>query len=167
MELIPILSTIILVATISTFLLAIGAYILYKARERRGQVAELPRQAEIRAEVVSPAGMPAPRVEQQRAAPQAAYSERQPVIIQRASAPEQQRYARRTQTFTVYKQPQANPEAQQPGQYQESGYVQQRGFQPARQEESAKQRDSKFMKYTEEGYVSAKDIKESGAVKWR
>ena len=35
MELIPILSTIILVATISTFILAIGAYILYKIRESR------------------------------------------------------------------------------------------------------------------------------------
>ena len=35
MELIPVLSTIILVATISTFLLAIGAYILYKIREEQ------------------------------------------------------------------------------------------------------------------------------------
>ena len=33
MELIPILSTIILVATISTFVLAVGAYILYKVQE--------------------------------------------------------------------------------------------------------------------------------------
>ncbi len=33
MELIPILSTIILVATISTFILAVGAYILYKIQE--------------------------------------------------------------------------------------------------------------------------------------
>lgn len=35
MELIPILSTIILVATISTFILAIGAYILFKIQEKR------------------------------------------------------------------------------------------------------------------------------------
>ncbi len=35
MELIPILSTIILVATISTFILAVGAYILYNIRERK------------------------------------------------------------------------------------------------------------------------------------
>jgi uncharacterized ion transporter superfamily protein YfcC len=34
MELIPILSTIILVATICTFILAIGAYVLYKVREK-------------------------------------------------------------------------------------------------------------------------------------
>ena len=38
MELIPILSLIILVATISTFILAVGAYILYKIRERKGRM---------------------------------------------------------------------------------------------------------------------------------
>ncbi|HSW53459.1 MAG TPA: hypothetical protein VLH59_00095 [Ignavibacteriaceae bacterium] len=38
MELIPILSTIILVATISTFILAVGAYILYKIREGKVSV---------------------------------------------------------------------------------------------------------------------------------
>ena len=38
MELIPILSTIILVATISTFILAVGAYILYKIREGRVKI---------------------------------------------------------------------------------------------------------------------------------
>lgn len=35
MELVPILSTIILVGTIATFLLAVCAYILYKIRERK------------------------------------------------------------------------------------------------------------------------------------
>ena len=35
MDLIPILSTIILVATIVTMILAVGSYIVYKARERR------------------------------------------------------------------------------------------------------------------------------------
>ncbi|NNF03004.1 MAG: hypothetical protein HKN17_00950 [Rhodothermales bacterium] len=35
MELVPILSTIILVGTIATFILAVAAYILYKIRERR------------------------------------------------------------------------------------------------------------------------------------
>jgi len=38
MELIPILSTIILVATISTFILAVGAYILYKVQEKKADV---------------------------------------------------------------------------------------------------------------------------------
>lgn len=35
MEIITILSTIILIATISTFILSVGAYILYKIRSRR------------------------------------------------------------------------------------------------------------------------------------
>jgi len=38
MELIPILSTIILVATISTFILAVGAYILFKIREGKVKI---------------------------------------------------------------------------------------------------------------------------------
>lgn len=54
MELIPILATIILVATISTFFLSIGAYILFKIREKRGvEVTEAP-PATIQAELVTP-----------------------------------------------------------------------------------------------------------------
>lgn len=54
MELIPILSLIILVATISTFILAVGAYILYKIRERKGtQIAAQP--SSIPAELIAPA----------------------------------------------------------------------------------------------------------------
>lgn len=54
MELIPILSTIILVATISTFILAVGAYILYKIRERKTQ--QIPAQIykEFESEYVEP-----------------------------------------------------------------------------------------------------------------
>jgi hypothetical protein len=39
MELVPILSTIILVGTIATFILAVAAYILYKIREGRARTA--------------------------------------------------------------------------------------------------------------------------------
>lgn len=49
MELVPILSTIILVGTIATFILAVAAYILYKIRERRSpqdHVAEEARHEE-------------------------------------------------------------------------------------------------------------------------
>jgi len=55
MELIPVLSTIVLIATIMTFLLAIGAYILYKVRERRGVAAMPPQPAWITAEYITPA----------------------------------------------------------------------------------------------------------------
>ncbi|MCF8261980.1 MAG: hypothetical protein K9J12_14475 [Melioribacteraceae bacterium] len=55
MELIPILSLIILVATISTFVLAVGAYILFKVRERRGQRAKAAAPpASIPAELIAP-----------------------------------------------------------------------------------------------------------------
>ncbi len=57
MELIPILSLIILVATISTFILAVGAYILYKLRESKGLTAEAPQPSTIPAELVTPAPM--------------------------------------------------------------------------------------------------------------
>ncbi len=36
MELIPVFSLIVLVATIGTFILAVGAYIMFKVRESRG-----------------------------------------------------------------------------------------------------------------------------------
>jgi hypothetical protein len=55
MELIPVLSTIILVATISTFLLAIGAYILYKIREGKGQQLVTPIPSTVSAELYTPA----------------------------------------------------------------------------------------------------------------
>lgn len=54
MELIPILSLIVLVATISTFILAVGAYILYKIRERKGKTAQAPQPSSIPAELIAP-----------------------------------------------------------------------------------------------------------------
>lgn len=50
MELVPILSTIILVGTIATFILAVFAYILYKVRERRTReaAAQQPQYVEAR-----------------------------------------------------------------------------------------------------------------------
>ncbi len=54
MELIPILATIILVATISTFVLAIGAYILYKIRERKGEAVIANKPAVVEGELLTP-----------------------------------------------------------------------------------------------------------------
>jgi hypothetical protein len=54
MELIPILSTIILVATISTFILAVGAYILYKIRESKVQQPPVTEPANLYAEYIVP-----------------------------------------------------------------------------------------------------------------
>jgi hypothetical protein len=54
MELIPILSTIILVATISTFILAVGAYILYKIREGKVRVSPVQKPEYLEAEYYLP-----------------------------------------------------------------------------------------------------------------
>jgi hypothetical protein len=54
MELIPILSTIILVATISTFILAVGAYILFKIREGKAQKQPVIKHANLQAEYIVP-----------------------------------------------------------------------------------------------------------------
>ena len=54
MELIPILSTIILVATISTFILAVGAYILYKIREGKTQRQSVIQHTDLQAEYIVP-----------------------------------------------------------------------------------------------------------------
>lgn len=60
MELIPIFSLIVLVATIGTFILSVGAYILFKIREARtGSVRPHP-PGPMEAEVVSPNELLAP-----------------------------------------------------------------------------------------------------------
>lgn len=55
MELITILSTIILVATISTFLLAVGAYILYKVREKKFKEVYVKPPEQVQGELIVPA----------------------------------------------------------------------------------------------------------------
>jgi Na+-transporting NADH:ubiquinone oxidoreductase subunit NqrC len=54
MELIPILSTIILVATISTFILAVGAYIVFKVQEKRADKFLKSREVIAEAETLEP-----------------------------------------------------------------------------------------------------------------
>ena len=44
MEIVPILSTIILVGTVATFILAVAAYVLYKMRELKGNAVERQEQ---------------------------------------------------------------------------------------------------------------------------
>lgn len=144
MELIPILSTIILVATISTFLLAIGAYILYKAREARGQQTYSPRPSEVRGELVTPSA--APHQEQFPAyAEEYGYAQRQPIFMNQE--PVQQA-----------SQPRFTPQPQQynAGRVQGSGRTGQRSA------------GTKFLKYTSEGYITPQeDNKNTGALKWR
>jgi hypothetical protein len=80
MELIPVLSTIILIATISTFLLAIGAYILYKVREGKGQQVVAPVTSTVKAELLTPAEIPVMVPKQgPEVAPQMVYFEPKPM----------------------------------------------------------------------------------------
>src|SRR3989304_4487602 len=145
MELIPILSTIILVATISTFILAIGAYILYKVRGAKGQQTYIPKPAEVRGELITPAAAPAPEVQYVPAYAEEpmSYAQRQPIFVNQVSAqPSQSGY---------------NPQPQQ--------------FNAGRAYASAsagRSSGTKFLKYTSEGYVTPQeDNKKTGALKWR
>lgn len=139
MELIPILSTIILVATISTFLLAIGAYVLYKVREKKGQQMVAAPPATVSAELVTPQ-----RIEE-KVKPQPEYAEPRPVPSG-YSVPQ-----------PVYMAQPASPKITAQPVY------------PSRSSEYDRRRtrESKFLKYTTEGYVSAKEDKNVGTLKWR
>lgn len=169
MELIPILSTIILVATISTFLLAIGAYILYKVRERRGQVVTAPEPSSVKAELITPATAP----EQGRPAPT-----EQPIVVQQPMR--QPAYAQAGQSvdqnvrpsYTVKEKTYYEPAYAQTGRKSRTTKPQ-RGYQgpsyASQGQENSKEtgREARFLQYTTEGYVSAKEDKNAGALKWR
>lgn len=149
MELIPILATIILMATISTFFLAVGAYVLYKIRERKGFKVEKAAPATIQAELVTP------EVIQEIV---------QQTTEQPARAPVRQ-----------FERP--NPPAYRPS--NEPIFVQSRTPQPAAPvvaqeapkagpaQVQAPAAERKILKVTSEGYVAPKEEKKQGAVKWR
>ena len=172
MELIPILSTIILVATISTFLLAIGAYILYKVREIKGSQTTSKEPSEIEAELVTPVAAPSQKpAPGERIIPQPVFVEqqaafqRQPIFVQQRNGiqGQQQRFTPGPQPYSGFSnqtQPNSNvnPRQQRNGETAKSTGLTQ---------EEKQTIDSKFMKYTADGYVPAKDDKKSGALKWR
>lgn len=147
MELIPILSTIILVATICTFILAIGAYILYKIREGKQQAAYYSKPSSVKAELVVPGESPAS---------QEVYQERR-----------QQKHQQTGITQDIFhpdRKPSQSHYTPEPRGYKftEEKFSQERG--------RAKEKltdENKFLKYTSEGYVSPKEDRISEAVKWR
>jgi hypothetical protein len=147
MELIPILATIILMATISTFFLAIGAYILYKIREKQGASAVSVEPATIQAELMTPevASEVVPVVEH--------VPVRAPRVFERVPTPAPE---------PIFVQSRLTQPAPQP--------VQQRAEapKPGPAPVQAKPGEQKFLKYTSDGYVSTRDDKkQQGAVKWR
>ncbi len=168
MELIPILSTIILVATISTFLLAIGAYILYKIRESKGQTAVGPQPREVQAELVTPAEAPSqqrtpkpgrviPQREYEEPRPATAVSKQTVILKQAAAAPSQPGFTPQPRPYQAY----TRQTVSSAGQHEAKVPV------GKNEEKEKKQADSRFLKYTAEGYIPAKEDKEAGALKWR
>lgn len=147
MELIPILSTIILVATISTFILSIGAYILYKLREKK--IATSPRTVPsgVQAELVVPADV-IPTSSMARETRQPQYQS--PFTAQRPAYPivteKQPGSTSEPKRFTV-EEPEKVPER--------------------RKSLLKKTGDTKFFKYTSEGYVPTEEDKVVGTTKWR
>ncbi len=151
MELIPILSTIILVATICTFILAIGAYILYKVREGKVQQAYLTKPTTVKAELVTPATVTESRITQQererelRAVRSVESGISQDINIQERK-PSQSRYTPEPRAYRFSEE------------------------KPIKEKTKAQQKftdENKFLKYTSDGYVSPKEDRDSGAIKWR
>lgn len=147
MELIPILSMIILVATISTFILAVGSYILYKIRERKAQASAAQRPAVYQAEVISPVALPG-EIQTAQFQP---YSEVRPGYMQETYMPAEEIQYGQEPAPAGY-----NP---QPRPYTGTGGV---------QKQRGKATDeNKFMKYTSEGYVTPSADKKPGTAKWK
>ncbi len=148
MELIPILSLIILVATISTFILAVGAYILYKIRERKGRVAKAPQPSTIPAEMITPVGEQMGTREGRRTYSEERYTageyypehERQPMFSSAGGGMQQTG-------------PEMRPTYVQPSQYTDSRYTKApTGTYATSDGDRANKR--KFMRYTNDGYVA-------------
>ena len=148
MELIPILSTIILVATICTFILAIGAYILYKVRERRGEQTEYSPPSSVRAELVTPV--------------ESEYSKEEEILREERKTFEKPRYVKPGQKPGVYQGEQESLKTR-PRYYPTSEE------EPVFKEKvrAEKTTGKKFLKYTSEGYIPTEEDKNPGVLKWR
>lgn len=155
MELIPILSTIILVATISTFILAIGAYILFKVRERRGEKHFVQNPTNVQGELVTPEDNMTPRDVFKESKP-SQYPKRKPLYVE---------------DFTTNKKRKTMPVA--PTEPRE--YVTQKLHSTLKREAAndenitseSKPDENKFLKYTREGYVPTSKDKSGEELKWR
>ncbi len=139
MELIPVLSTIILVATITTFILAIGAYILYKRREKRGQKYTPVYRVPATGELITPARSPEYR-ETETAARRSGRVEEEVL----------------TEKVTLTETPSRGEQR-----------LQAKTTREGKKTTEVKRNGDKFMKYTSEGYISAKENDERGSLKWK
>lgn len=161
MELIPILSLIILVATIATFMLAVGAYILYKVREKKGKVAQAPQPATVPAELLAPASMYAEQQQPLQARKTIADQFQQRDVAdyqQPAFAPQQDRQQAGPELRPTY--------VSQTPSFTESRY--QRPTSDGFAVDHEKGQKKKMMRYTSDGYVEpVKEEKKEENLKWR
>ncbi len=146
MELIPILSTIILVARICSFILAIGAYILYKVRERKGTQSVPAAPQTVQGELVAPVETRLRR----------AYTVERPVEVRQPSV----------QSGIDWRgsQPKTTPQPRQFTGNQKS-FKEPGSFH--KQTQGKPYTESKFLKYTSEGYVPPEEEKDKGELRWR
>jgi hypothetical protein len=138
---------IILVSTISTFILAIGSYVLYKVRERKAQTAKAQRPAVYQAEVVTPIGV-SEELHPEQYQP---YSEARPVYAQETYSPAQGEVQYGHEPAPASYNPQPRP-------YTGSRELKQR---------SRATDENKFLKYTSEGYMPPSSDKKSSTAKWK
>jgi hypothetical protein len=150
MELIPILSTIILVATICTFILAIGAYILYKVREGKQQYAYQTKPASVQGELIVPS--------------EAVFTKKSSEVERRNIQTAEPGITR--EEYTKQRQPSQSKYTPEPYGYKmEEEKVEKRKVRVRPQERFSD--ENKFLKYTSDGYIPTQEDKNSGEVKWR
>ena len=174
MELIPILSFIILVATVSTFMLAVGAYVLYKIRERKGRVGKAAEPAVLPAELVAPAPMTAERAATTQTGLRRTLFEEEPSRYTGAGyEQERQPLYYGTQESSREFRPTFAPTPPPAPTYAEtSQYMRTDARQaPPPQRPAMESTRGKFMRYTAEGYVAPntekKEKKTEDTLRWR
>ena len=150
MELIPILSTIILVATICTFILAIGAYILYKIREGKPQYAYQTKPASVKAELIVPS--------------EAAFSKDSTSTEQEKVLSVEPGITR--EEYTKQRQPSQSKQTPEPREYKSEEEKVQKQKVRIRPHDRVSD-ENKFLKYTSDGYIPTQEDRNSGEVKWR
>lgn len=148
MELIPILSTIILVATISTFILSIGAYILYKIRERKSESIKRTIPAPLQAELVVPSDVIPSRTSANEVKPPQYQS---PFTVQSPSV--------QAKKEKIKKERLTDPKR--------FSVEDIKDVPPSQKQFARRSRDTKFFKYTSEGYIPTGEDKMAGVTKWR
>lgn len=159
MELIPILSLIVLVATISTFILAVGAYILYKVRERKGKAAQAPQPSSIPAELIAPT----PVIAEQHTGSRRTFEEPYPTRERITGTPtyEPQRAQGGPEMRPTYVSSPPPTRSTTSGRYTA----------PTSENRGTTAERKKFMRYTREGYVEptkeTEKKKKEDQLKWR